>query len=154
MKGGDDSSRLPDRPRLVRDIKVSSLCEHHLLPFFGVVHVGYLPGQSVLGLSKVARIADALARRLQMQERLSKQIADALMEHADARGVAVVAECSHLCMCSRGVKQAGAVTQTSVHRGVFANDSDARREFYALLGRPQPELACMPIGPPGGISRL
>ena len=121
---------------LVRDIKVHSLCEHHLLPFFGMVHIGYLPGNNaVLGLSKLARIAEAIARRLQMQERLTQQIADALMEVAEARGVYVVAECAHMCMCSRGVKQQGTQTLTAAARGAFVSDAGLRSEFHALLGR-------------------
>ena len=143
---------------VVRDIQIHSLCEHHLLPFYGVVHLGYLPGRSVVGLSKVARIADAIARRLQMQERLTQQLCDALMDVTDARGVVVVVECSHLCMCARGVKQIGAMTLTSATRGAFATDPALLSEFHGLLGmgsqggaRMQP-MQCMPIGPPA--SRL
>lgn len=120
---------------VVRDIKISSLCEHHLLPFFGTAHIGYLPGTSVLGLSKLARIADALARRLQMQERLTQQLCESLMEVAEARGVAVVVECSHMCMCSRGVKQTGSTTLTTSARGAFAHDRELLREFWTMLGR-------------------
>lgn len=121
---------------LVRDIQIHSLCEHHLLPFFGVAHIGYLPGAQVLGLSKLARIADAIARRLQMQERVTQQLCDALMDVAEARGVAVVVECTHMCMCSRGVKQTGTSTVTSATRGEFATDRELRREFFAHVGRP------------------
>lgn len=121
---------------LVKDININSLCEHHLLPFYGRAHIGYLPGKgAVLGLSKLARIADALARRLQMQERLTQQICDALMDVASASGAAVVIECSHMCMCSRGVKQVGALTVTSAMRGAFKNDPELRQEFWQSLGQ-------------------
>jgi len=144
--GGPSPSTAPLGMVFIRDIKVNSLCEHHLLPFFGVAHVAYMPGSAVLGLSKLARIADALARRLQMQERLTEQLADAMMEVAQARGVAVVVECSHMCMCSRGVKQAGALTLTSAARGVLATDVELKREFYALLALP-PVAAAAPLAP-------
>ena len=136
--GGVPAAPLPleNQMVLVRDIKINSLCEHHLLPFFGVAHVAYMPGAAVLGLSKLARIADAIARRLQMQERLTAQLADSLMEVAQARGVSVIVECSHMCMCSRGVKQTDALTLTSMSRGVFATDPSLRAEFHGMLGRP------------------
>jgi len=118
---------------VVKDISVHSLCEHHLIPFFGRAHIGYLPGRRVLGLSKLARITDVCARRLQMQERLTKQIADALVETAQPRGVAVVLECSHLCMCARGVQQTEAVTRTSTMVGEFEMDSSLRNEFWSHL---------------------
>merc|ERR1712060_383245 len=118
---------------VVKDISVHSLCEHHLIPFFGRAHIGYLPGRAVLGLSKLARITDFCARRLQMQERLTRQIADALEETAQPRGVAVVLECSHLCMCARGVRQTEAVTRTSTMAGEFATDASLRNEFWSHL---------------------
>ena len=115
---------------VVRGIRIHSLCEHHLLPFYGHAHIGYMPGRSVLGLSKLARIADVFARRLQMQERLTQQIADALAEVTEARGVAVAIECAHMCMCSRGVNQTGALTLTSAMSGVFEADLALRDEFW------------------------
>lgn len=120
---------------IVKDITINSLCEHHLLPFYGRVHIGYMPGNgAVLGLSKLARIADNVARRLQMQERLTQQIAEAIMEVSHARGAAVVVECAHMCMCSRGVKQTNTTTLTSAMRGVFNTDTPTRQEFWNSLG--------------------
>lgn len=152
--GGPSPSASPLGMVFIRDIKINSLCEHHLLPFFGVAHVAYMPGEAVLGLSKLARIADALARRLSMQERLTEQIADALMEVAHARGVAVVVECSHMCMCARGVKQTGAFTLTSAARGVLATDAELKREFHTLLSRPGPQPAAAAAQPLAPSSRL
>ena len=109
-----------DEMVLVRDIELYSVCEHHLLPFHGVAHVGYIPSHgAVVGLSKLARLVDVYARRPQVQERLTQQIADALMEYADARGVIVVTECEHLCMSMRGVKKSQARTTTSAVRGIM-----------------------------------
>ena len=115
---------------VVRGIRIHSLCEHHLLPFYGHAHIGYMPGRNVLGLSKLARIADVFARRLQMQERLTQQIADSLAEVTEARGVAVAIECAHMCMCSRGVNQTDALTLTSAMSGVFDTDASLRDEFW------------------------
>ena len=124
---------------VVRDIRVHSLCEHHLLPFFGRAHIGYLPGGAVLGLSKLARVADMFARRLQMQERLTHQICEGINEAAEARGVAVVLECSHMCMCGRGVRQPEASTTTSAAVGALCEPCWST-EFYGHLARPAGRL--------------
>eukprot|EP00900_Chrysochromulina_parva_P023875 jgi/Chrpa1/6120/Chrysochromulina_OHIO_Genome00000131-RA len=123
---------------VVRDIRINSLCEHHLLPFYGRCHIGYLPDRAVLGLSKFARVADVCARRLQMQERLTEQIADALMEASAARGVIVAVECAHMCMCSRGVKQTETTTFTAAQRGAFAKDEALRRDFWQQVNSGTP----------------
>lgn len=117
---------------IVKDIEVYSLCEHHLLPFFGKAHVGYIPSGKILGLSKVARIVDLFARRLQVQERLTSQISECFMEHLNPQGVGVVIEASHLCMMMRGVEKQNALAQTSALRGVFQEQS-TRTEFFNLL---------------------
>lgn len=114
---------------LVRGIELYSLCEHHLLPFFGQVHVGYIPDGRIVGLSKIARVVDVFARRLQVQERLTDQIADALTRVLRPRGVAVVVEARHLCMMIRGVEKQNSRTITSAMRGAFANDAATREEF-------------------------
>jgi GTP cyclohydrolase I len=118
---------------LVRDIEFYSLCEHHMLPFFGRAHVGYLPKGKVIGLSKVARVVDVFARRLQVQERLTSQVADALMQSLAPHGVAVVMEASHTCMMMRGVQKQNSTTLTSAMRGTFENDARTRAEFMSLL---------------------
>jgi len=120
---------------IVKDIELYSLCEHHLLPFIGKCHVGYLPQGKVLGLSKVARIVDMYARRLQIQEKLTKQIADAIEQAIDARGVAVVIEAKHLCMMMRGVEKQNSVMTTSVMTGIFRNHISTRSEFLNLINR-------------------
>jgi GTP cyclohydrolase IA len=102
---------------VVRDIEFHSLCEHHLLPFYGTVHVGYLPGNQIIGLSKIARLVDLFARRFQVQERLTEQVADALMQALEPKGVVVIAEARHLCMAMRGVQKQTAVTVTRALRG-------------------------------------
>lgn len=119
---------------LVKDIEVYSICEHHLLPFHGVAHVGYIPGEHgrITGLSKLARLVDVYARRPQVQERLATQIADALVEYVGARGVVVVLECEHLCMSMRGVHKPGARTVTSAVRGVM-RDAATRAEAMSLI---------------------
>jgi GTP cyclohydrolase I len=119
---------------IVRDIELYSTCEHHLVPFHGVAHVGYTPGTSgkVTGLSKIARLVDLFAKRPQVQERLTSQIADALVEHLDVAGVIVVVEAEHLCMSMRGVRKPGAKTITSAVRGQL-RDSTTRAEAMALL---------------------
>lgn len=120
---------------IVKDIELYSLCEHHLLPFIGKCHVGYLPNGKVLGLSKVARIVEMYGRRLQIQEKLTKQIADAIMQAVDARGVAVVIEAKHLCMMMRGVEKQNSVMTTSVMLGVFREQISTRAEFLGLINR-------------------
>lgn len=122
---------------LVRDIEVSSMCEHHLLPFRGVAHIGYIPGISgrVTGLSKLARLVEVFARRPQVQERLTSQVADLLMEELDARGVAVVLECEHMCMTMRGIQKTGSTTVTSAVRGLFHSDEKSRAEVMSLIVR-------------------
>jgi GTP cyclohydrolase I len=125
-----------DEMVLVRDIEMWSMCEHHLVPFTGVAHVGYIPAESgkITGLSKLARLVDVYAKRPQVQERLTTQIADALMQILDARGVIVVIEAEHLCMTMRGVKKAGARTITSAVRGIMHNAA-TRSEAMALIHR-------------------
>ncbi|MCT1641340.1 GTP cyclohydrolase I FolE [Dietzia cinnamea] len=120
---------------LVRDIPVYSTCEHHLVPFHGVAHIGYIPGQSgaVTGLSKLARLVDLYAKRPQVQERLTSQVADALVDKLDPSGVLVVIECEHLCMSMRGIRKAGAVTTTSAVRGIMRSNASTRAEALGLL---------------------
>ena len=123
-----------DEMVLVRDIEVQSFCEHHLLPFTGVAHVGYIPAPNgrVTGLSKLARLVDAYAKRPQVQERLTTQVADALVEHIGARGVIVVVECAHMWMTMRGVRKPGSRTVTSAVRGIL-RDSATRAEAMSLI---------------------
>jgi GTP cyclohydrolase I len=118
---------------LVKDIELYSLCEHHLLPFIGRAHVAYIPNGKVIGLSKVARIVDVFARRLQIQENLTTQIAEALMGCLEPSGVAVVVEAKHLCMMMRGVEKQNSVMKTSCLLGVFKEDARTRSEFLSLL---------------------
>ncbi len=120
---------------IVRNIELYSLCEHHLLPFIGKCHVGYLPHGKVIGLSKVARIVEMYSRRLQIQERLTKQIADAIQAAVDPRGVAVVVEAKHLCMMMRGVEKQNSVMTTSTMLGLFRERISTRSEFLNLLDR-------------------
>ncbi|MDH5805692.1 MAG: GTP cyclohydrolase I FolE [Gemmatimonadota bacterium] len=117
---------------LVRDIELYSLCEHHMLPFFGKAHVAYYPNGRILGLSKIPRVVDVFARRLQVQERLTDQVADALMEVLAPAGVGVVIEAYHLCMMMRGVQKQNSKTVTSALRGLFRDDAKARDEFLRL----------------------
>jgi GTP cyclohydrolase IA len=125
---------------LATGIPVQSLCEHHLLPFSGVAHIGYLPGERILGLSKLARVLDLFARDLQVQERLTQQVADWLQDNLNPRGVGVVIEAEHLCMSLRGVRARGARTTTSALHGVLREDARTRHEFFALSGmRGRPE---------------
>lgn len=118
---------------LVKDIEFYSLCEHHMLPFFGHVSVGYLPNKKIIGLSKIPRIVDAFARRLQVQERLTQQIAETLMEILEPRGVAVVSEAQHFCMMMRGVEKQSSSTITSAMLGEFRNNKATKDEFLALM---------------------
>jgi GTP cyclohydrolase I len=120
---------------IVKEVELYSLCEHHLLPFIGKCHVAYLPRGKVLGLSKVARIVDMYARRLQIQERLTKQIADAIQAAVDPRGVAVVIEAKHLCMMMRGVEKQNSVMTTSSMLGQFRENISTRSEFLNLINR-------------------
>ncbi len=120
---------------LARGIPVYSLCEHHLLPFHGVAHVAYLPGERILGLSKLARVVELFARDLQVQERLTQQVADWLQEHLEPKGVGVVIEAEHLCMSMRGVQASGAVTLTSALHGLLREDARSRQEFFDLARR-------------------
>jgi GTP cyclohydrolase I len=118
---------------VVRDISFYSLCEHHLLPFFGLAHVGYLPQGRIIGLSKLPRLVDAFARRLQVQERMTSEIADALQRHLEPRGVAVVLEADHLCTMMRGVQKQGNRTITSSMTVIFRRDPRTRGEFMSLI---------------------
>lgn len=118
---------------LVRDVEFHSLCEHHLLPFFGRVHVAYLPGSRIIGLSKIPRLVDLYARRLQVQERITEQVADALARLLEPKGVVVLAEARHLCMAMRGVEKQHSATATRALRGVYAHDAMARQEILSMI---------------------
>jgi len=120
---------------IVRDIEVYSLCEHHVLPFYGRCHVGYIAKDKVMGVSKIARIVDCFARRLQIQERLTEQVAQSMMEEVQAEGVGVVMECRHLCMMMRGVEKQNSVMTTSVVLGSFRTNPATRQEFMTLINR-------------------
>jgi GTP cyclohydrolase I len=124
---------------LVRDIEVVSSCEHHLLPFFGVAHIGYIPGPDgrITGLSKLGRLVEVFARRPQVQERLTTQIADTLMAKLQPRGVLVVIDCEHMCMAVRGIRKPGARTVTSAVRGILQSDARTRAEAMSLLALPR-----------------
>ncbi|MEN6670215.1 GTP cyclohydrolase I FolE [Psychrobacter sp. B38] len=123
---------------LVQNIEFYSLCEHHMLPFHGIAHVGYLPNGQVLGLSKFARIVDMFARRLQVQENLSDQIAQTIMDVTGCRGVAIVMDASHMCMMMRGVSKQHTTTRTTSMLGEFVHDNQARMEFLSAIPRRQP----------------
>ena len=118
---------------VVKGIEFYSLCEHHMLPFFGTAHIAYVPDTTILGLSKFARVVDVFARRMQVQERMTTQIADALEHVLAPKGVAVVTEASHLCMMMRGVEKQGSTTRTSAMRGIFRDDGRTRQEFLDAL---------------------
>ncbi|SNS98142.1 GTP cyclohydrolase I [Granulicella rosea] len=124
-----------DEMVIVKDIEFYSMCEHHLLPFFGKAHVAYVPKGKVIGLSKVARLVDVFARRLQVQERLTRQVADAIEEAIQPQGVAVIMEASHLCMMMRGVEKQHSATVTSAMLGVFKTQLQTRNEFLSLVRR-------------------
>jgi GTP cyclohydrolase IA len=117
---------------MVRDIELYSMCEHHMLPFFGRAHVAYIPNGKIVGLSKIPRVVEVFARRLQVQERLGEQVADALESVLKPKGVGVVIECEHLCMMMRGVEKQNSRTITSSLRGVFRDDARTRSEFLRL----------------------
>ena len=122
---------------LVSDIELFSHCEHHMVPFVGKAHVAYIPDGRVVGLSKLARVVDVYAKRLQVQEKLTKQIADAIQRHLKPQGVAVIVQCQHFCMCYRGVKKPGSWTTTSKLHGLFLKDAAARMELFTVLGLPR-----------------
>jgi GTP cyclohydrolase I len=122
-----------DEMVMVRDIEFYSLCEHHLLPFFGKVHVAYVPSGRVIGLSKIPRLVEMYSRRLQVQERLTTQIADAIVEAIAPQGVGVIVEAQHLCMMMRGVEKQHSATVTSAMRGVFKTQMQTRNEFLSLV---------------------
>jgi GTP cyclohydrolase IA len=124
-----------DEMVVVKDIDFFSLCEHHMLPFYGKAHVAYLPDRKIVGLSKIPRIVDIYARRLQVQERLTSQIAECFMEHLKPKGVAVVLDGIHLCMAMRGVQKKDSFALTSAMRGRFRNDPRSRSEFLSLIGK-------------------
>ena len=119
---------------ILKDIPFYSMCEHHFLPFHGVAHIGYIPEGAIVGISKLARAVEILARRPQLQERLTGQIADAIMETVKAQGVGVVVEAQHLCMTMRGIKKPGSIVVTSANRGSFRRRMATRQEFLTLIG--------------------
>lgn len=119
---------------IVKDIEIYSLCEHHMLPFFGKAHIGYIPNGTIVGLSKIPRVVEAYARRLQLQERLTAQIKDCLQEVLNPIGVAVVIEAQHLCMSMRGIQKQNSVTTTSEFTGAFMKNANTRQEFMHLIG--------------------
>ncbi|MFF2441972.1 GTP cyclohydrolase I FolE [Priestia megaterium] len=120
---------------LIRDIEFHSMCEHHFAPFFGVAHVGYIPDKKITGLSKIARTVEGYAKRFQVQERLTNEIADAIEEILEPKGVMVIIEAKHMCMCGRGIKKSSASTVTSSVRGTFMDKPEVRGEFLSLLQR-------------------
>jgi GTP cyclohydrolase I len=124
-----------DQIVMLKDLDFYSMCEHHLVPFFGKCHIAYLPDQYIIGLSKLARIVDVFARRLQVQERLTREIAFAIKNSLKPRGVAVVMEAQHLCMMMRGVEKQNSVATTSTMLGVFREETAARAEFFSLVGK-------------------
>ncbi len=136
LKEFEDGGEKYDELVVVSNISIFSLCEHHGAPLFGVAHIGYIPNGKVVGLSKLSRLADVFARRLQVQERMTWQIADALQEHLRPKGVAVMLQCRHLCMESRGIQKTGTITTTTAMRGALKNDAATRAEFLQSIKRP------------------
>lgn len=134
---------------IVKDVDVYSLCEHHLLPFFGKCHVAYIPQGRVLGLSKIPRLVEIFARRLQIQERLTNQIAETILDKVQPMGVAVVVEATHLCMSMRGVEKQNSIAVTSAMLGVFREDARTRSEFLELIRRPEQMSSAMRTATPG-----
>lgn len=124
---------------LVSDVQLHSHCEHHMVPFVGKAHVAYIPGGRVVGLSKLARVVDVYAKRLQVQEKLTAQVADTINDSLQPQGVAVIIQCQHFCMCYRGVRKPGSWTTTSKLHGVFLRDAAARMELFTLIGM-RPEI--------------
>lgn len=118
---------------LEKDIVFYSMCEHHMLPFYGKAHIAYIPNGTVVGLSKIARTVEVFAKRLQLQEQLTAQIADAFMEHLQPQGIMVMTEAEHLCMTMRGIKKPGAKTVTMATRGIFAGNRDLQNTFYQMI---------------------
>ena len=129
----DDDGKKYDEIILLKDIEMYSTCEHHMLPFFGKAHVAYLPGGKLLGVSKLARLVEAYSRRLQMQERIGRQITNFLMKHVEANGAACIIEASHMCIRMRGIQKQNSVMVTSSMEGVFLNDGQARSELMSLI---------------------
>ena len=121
---------------ILKNVAFYSMCEHHLLPFHGTAHVGYIPSGRVVGISKIARLVEMFARRPQLQERLTSQVADALMEHVKPVGVGVVIQAEHLCMTMRGIEKPGSTVVTSANRGIFLSRRETRAEFLSLIGQP------------------
>lgn len=124
-----------DEMVIVKDIDFYSMCEHHLLPFFGKIHIAYIPNGKILGLSKIPRIVDVFAQRLQVQERMTQEIADTIDQYLSPRGVAVVAEGYHMCMMMRGVQKQNSITTTSAMHGIFTEDARTRSEFLNLIAK-------------------
>jgi len=129
LKVFKDGAEDCDEMVLVKDIKLQTFCEHHVIPFFGVCHVAYIPNGTIVGLSKINRLVDKYMRRLQVQERLTSQIANAMMDELQPLGVAVMIEASHLCVCYRGIKDVNSKTRTTSLKGVFRTNVDTRQEF-------------------------
>lgn len=123
-----------DEMVLVKDITFDSICEHHLLPFFGKAHIAYIPNGKIVGLSKIARVVEIVARRPQVQERMTEELADLVMNELDAQGAGIVLEASHTCMSIRGVRKPGSICTTSAMRGIFRANLTTRSEFLALIG--------------------
>jgi len=133
LKVFEDGAESCDQIVIVKDIPIYSMCEHHMLPFFGIAHVGYIPNGKVVGLSKIPEVVDIFARRLQVQERLTNQVADALYEHLNPKGVGVVINARHMCMEARGKRKSGSSTTTSALRGALVEEQSCRAEFFSLI---------------------